>query len=325
MPETATRRRNGTAPADGSGPSKRAPATKAATKQRAASRGTTKAATKPKTKAKPKTAAGPRAKSASPSKPASKPNAPSKPKSGGGKLGKKPGTGSVKRKLALAAIKKIAKPLASRTLEAGAGAIRAAVDRAAATGHEVTEKAAHQRLPIQRSVDIAVPLRVAWEEWSALTSIPEGVHTVTDIERDGDELTGRTNRPRSGDWAAEILDERPEQSFAWQSHEGSDCAGLITFHELSRRLTRIELNLDVVPTGPIETAQLALKLADRRAETELRRFKARLELINPDLYEDEEDGEAEEPAADQEGPAAETEEPADDGEPPDEGDPDDAA
>ncbi|MHB8658891.1 MAG: SRPBCC family protein [Solirubrobacteraceae bacterium] len=280
MPESATRRRNGAAPEHGSGPPTRQPATKTASKQRAASRGATKAATKPKTAAKPKTAP--------PSKSVNKSKAAAKPKAAAKQITERV-PGGMKRKLAMAAIKKITKPLLRHTLEAGAAAIRAAADRAAATGHEVTEKAAHQRLPIQRSVDVAVPLRVAWEEWSALTSIPEGVHTITDIERDGDELTGRTSSPRSIDWSAEILDERPEQSFAWQSHEGSDCAGLITFHELSRRLTRIELNLDVVPTAPVETAQLALKLADRRAESELRRFKARLELINPDLYEKPED------------------------------------
>ncbi len=174
-------------------------------------------------------------------------------------------------------------------LESGAEVIRHAADRAAATGGEVAEKTAHKRLPIQQSIDVGVPLRVAWEEWMALDVLPEGVHNVTDIERDGNELFGRTTGVHSVDWAAEVLDERERQSFAWQSHEGSDCAGLVTFHELSARLTRIELNLDVVPTSVPETVQLAMHLADRKAEAELRRFKARLELISPDLYEEDEE------------------------------------
>src|SRR5438445_818412 len=64
----------------------------------------------------------------------------------------------------------------------------------------------------------------------------------------------------------------------------TDCAGLVTFHELAERLTRIELELDVVPTGLGEAAALALRLADRRAEADLRRFKARVEAIDPDDY-----------------------------------------
>jgi uncharacterized membrane protein len=177
-------------------------------------------------------------------------------------------------------------------------------------------KPSTSRLPIQRSVDIAVPVRVAWEEWMAFECLPEGIHTVTEVERDGDELVGRTSGPLPTDWAAEILDEREQQSFAWQSHQGSDCAGLVTFHELSKRLTRIELNLDVVPTSVAENFQLTTRIADHRAETELRRFKARLELINPDLYEDEEDEAPMESQEDQ-GPEAEADVRGDEDEIPD--------
>lgn len=200
-----------------------------------------------------------------------------------------PKPNKVAGKLARKAIKRVA----TKALDAGAEMIRNAADRAAATGSEVVDEAvakpARRRLPIQRAVDVAVPIRVAWEEWMALECLPEGTHVVTDIDRDGDELVGRTDGLRETDWAADVLDERDQQSFAWQSREGSDCAGLVTFHRLSDRLTRIELNLDVVPTTLGEAAQLATRIADRRAETELRKLKARLELINPDLYEDEPD------------------------------------
>jgi uncharacterized membrane protein len=301
MSQTATRRRNGTAPKDSDSPKAKPRAktagTKAAPRKAAPTKAASKTATKAKANAKPRR--GPAAaakKTASKATEAVAESAPSvsKPK-------------RLAAKLAGKAIKKVAKKMATGTLEAGAGLIRTAADRAASTGHEAAEKTANKRLPIQRSVDIAVPIRVAWEEWMAFESIPEGVHTVTDIERDGDELFGRTSGPRPTDWAAEILDEREQQSFAWQSHEGSDCAGLVTFHDLSKRLTRIELNLDVVPTSLAETFQLTLHLADRRAEAELRRFKARLELINPDLYEEEDEEDAPDAEAEDEGPEAEAE------------------
>jgi uncharacterized membrane protein len=221
--------------------------------------------------------------------------APARAKKGAGKATDAVSTPSIPkpnplvRKLAAKVIKKLAKKLASRALESGAELVRAAADKAAATPSEVVEaveKGARRRLPIQRSLDIAVPLQVAWEEWLALESLPEGVDTVADIERDGEVLVGRITGPRARDWEAEILDEREQQSFAWLSHEGSDCSGLITFHELSLRLTRVELNLDVVPTGIADAVQLKTHLADRHAEAELRRFKSRVELINPDEYED---------------------------------------
>jgi len=63
----------------------------------------------------------------------------------------------------------------------------------------------------------------------------------------------------------------------------------VTFHVLGERLTRLELQLDVVPSRLGEAAALAVHLADRRAHTDLRLFKARLETINPDDYPPSED------------------------------------
>jgi uncharacterized membrane protein len=159
------------------------------------------------------------------------------------------------------------------------------------SARQAWQNARRRRLPIQRSLDIAAPLRVVWDEFSALEFLPEGVATVTEIERDGDGLRGALAGADGAGWEAEILDERPYQSFAWQSHAGTDCAGLITFHALAERLTRLEVNLDVVATGAAEAVKLATRLADRRADADLRRFKARVELINPDTYEQEPDDE----------------------------------
>jgi uncharacterized membrane protein len=159
---------------------------------------------------------------------------------------------------------------------------------APAAGYSAVRLAAKHRLPIQRSVDIAVPIAVVYDEWMQIECLPEGAHSVTDIERtDHGGLAGTIDgRVRSIDWEAEILDERDCESFAWRSVKGSDCAGLITFHRLAERLTRLELQLDVLPVGAWEAISLTLHTADRRAEAELRRFKARLETMSPDAYDE---------------------------------------
>src|SRR5437763_15268726 len=78
-----------------------------------------------------------------------------------------------------------------------------------------------RRLPIQRSIDIAVPLEVAWDEWMALEFLPEGTHRVEEIERDGDgRLVGPLAGVLGGDWEAEVRDQREDESFAWRSTEG---------------------------------------------------------------------------------------------------------
>jgi uncharacterized membrane protein len=152
-----------------------------------------------------------------------------------------------------------------------------------------------RQLPVQQSIDVAVPLDVAYDEWMKLDSLPEGAHTVKKIERqESDTLVGRlSGNPWPRRWKAEILDERDAESFAWRSVRGSDCAGLITFHRLDERLTRLELQLDVVPKRAWEAVDFALRLADLRAKAELRRFKARVETMSPDAYETTEEHEDE--------------------------------
>jgi uncharacterized membrane protein len=182
---------------------------------------------------------------------------------------------------------KAAKTIARKSLHSAAAAIRLAADRAVSAGRSAVEAGLSNRLPIQASVDVAVPLNVAWEEWMGFGSIPEGVHRIEGVERDGDSLLGHVAGPRSADWEAEILDEREHQSFAWRSVQGTDTAGLVTFHRLSERLTRIELDLDVLPTNPAEALTMASHMAHRRAQADLRRFKAHVEFISPDAYESE--------------------------------------
>lgn len=141
-------------------------------------------------------------------------------------------------------------------------------------------------VPIQCSIDIAVPVDVSYAKWMELEFLPEGTHRVERIKRRGNRLKGQIAgalAQHSG-WTAEIREERPDESFAWRSLKGSDCLGLVTFHSLAERLTRIELELDVVPVRPAQAFELLVHVADRRAEIELRKFKAALERISPDDY-----------------------------------------
>ena len=196
-----------------------------------------------------------------------------------------PDAGSAKSKVFRKVAGKAAKAIARKSLRSAAAAIRLAADRTASAGRNAVEAGMSRRLPIQVSVDVAVPLEFAWDEWMDFGSIPEGVHRIEDVERDGDSLFGRLSGPRSADWEAEIVDEREHESFAWRSVQGTDTAGLVTFHRLSDRLTRIELDLDVLPTNPAEALTMASHAAQRRAQADLRRFKAHVEFISPDAYQ----------------------------------------
>lgn len=187
--------------------------------------------------------------------------------------------------LAKVVARKALKVAVRKAVQSSAAMIRQAADRAAEAGKSAVESRTRRRPPIQFGVNVAVPIDVVWEEWLSYGSLPEGVQRIEDVERDGEVLIGRTAGPRGVDWEAEITDERENESFAWRSVAGTDCAGLVTFHRLGDRLTRIELDLDVLPTNPAEALSLATHVADRRALTDLRKFKAHVEFISPDEYE----------------------------------------
>jgi uncharacterized membrane protein len=196
--------------------------------------------------------------------------------------------GTVGKQVAKAALKGSAGFAGDLLRRAGRRAVQGAsrtLQRATADGaDELLGRV--RRLPIQQSIDVAVPVAVAWEQWLEFEHFPDAIRTVSDVEREGDELTGCIEGLRSREWRAEVLDERECDSFAWRTTEGSDTAGLVTFHELSERLTRIELNLDAHPLDLTEAAGLALHVADRRVQAQLRRFKAQAELLSPDVYDE---------------------------------------
>jgi uncharacterized membrane protein len=204
------------------------------------------------------------------------------------------------RKTAKKAGKKVAakslRGMRERALDAAEELLRSAADSTATLGRRAVDRAVEQvesglrdRVPIQVSIDVAVPVAFAWDRWMTFEAITEGVHRIEDVDRDGNHVVGRIAGLRSVDWEAEIVDEREHEAFAWRSFEGSDCAGLVTFHRLSDRLTRLELDLDVLPVRPRDALALTLHLAHRRAEAELRRFKASLEFVSPDVYEPPQD------------------------------------
>ena len=60
--------------------------------------------------------------------------------------------------------------------------------------------------------------------------------------------------------------------------QGITHTGVVTFHELAPRLTRIELNLDVDPGSLIEKAARGMRHVKRAVRADLHRFKAFIEM-----------------------------------------------
>jgi len=60
--------------------------------------------------------------------------------------------------------------------------------------------------------------------------------------------------------------------------QGITHTGVVTFHEIAPRLTRIELNVDVDPGSLIEKAARGMRHVKRAMRADLHRFKAFIEM-----------------------------------------------
>ena len=132
---------------------------------------------------------------------------------------------------------------------------------------------------IERSIDVDVPVRAAYDQWTQFEEFPlfmEGVDKVEQLDDTHLAWTADIGGIHKS-WTAEIAEQKPDERIAWRAVDGAENAGVVTFHRLSDETTRVTLQLDVEPEGPIETAGDALGFVARRAKGDMERFKEFIE------------------------------------------------
>ena len=137
-----------------------------------------------------------------------------------------------------------------------------------------------RRMPIQQAVDVAVPIKTAYNQWTQFEDWPKFMHRVDRVSQD--DATHVTFKAKiwgiSKEFKAEILDQVPDQRIKWRVTDGLSHTGVVTFHELSDRLTRVDVDLDVAPGSLIEKAARGMRHVKRAVRADLARFKAYIEL-----------------------------------------------
>ena len=131
----------------------------------------------------------------------------------------------------------------------------------------------------QHSIDVNVPVRTAYDQWTQFEDFPrfmEGIDRVVQLDDTTLEWTADINGQKRS-WRAKITEQQPDQRIAWTSVEGARNAGVVTFHRLGDNETRVTLQLDIEPKGPVETAGDALGFIDRHIQGDLERFKKYIE------------------------------------------------
>jgi uncharacterized membrane protein len=150
-----------------------------------------------------------------------------------------------------------------------------------AGGGELKGTGRGRRLPLQAEIDVSVPIRVAYDQWTQFEEFPKFMFRVERIEQQDDthmiwhEKIWGVRRQ----WEAEIVEQRPNERIVWRSTSGPQNVGVINFHQLhDPRLTRVQVNIDFQPTGLIEKTGRGWRAAIRALDTDLQRFKAYVEM-----------------------------------------------
>jgi len=132
---------------------------------------------------------------------------------------------------------------------------------------------------IEESIDVAVPVRTAYNQWTQFEEFPrfmEGVEEIRQLDDTHVHWVAALGGTRH-EWDAEITGQHPDERVAWRNVDGKDNAGVVTFHRLGDGETRIMVQLDWVPEGIKEKLGDALGAPDRRVRGDLERFKQLIE------------------------------------------------
>jgi uncharacterized membrane protein len=159
-------------------------------------------------------------------------------------------------------------------------------------GGKNPKPAATKAMNFVEHIDVGVPVRVAYNQWTQYRDWPSFMKKVEHAEQEKD--TPKVNMKAQvfwfhRDWESTIIDQIPDERIVWRSKgRKGHIDGCVTFHELAPRLTRILIQLEYYPQGFIERIGNIWRAAGRRARLEIKHFRRHVMMnviLNPDEVE----------------------------------------
>src|SRR5690242_239898 len=124
---------------------------------------------------------------------------------------------------------------------------------------------------ITQTIDVDVPVTVAYNQWTQFESFPQFMDGVDEVIQKDDTLThwkiSIAGVKREFD--AKITEQHPDERVAWKSVDGTEHAGVVTFHKLDAAKTRVTLQMDTKPEGLAEKVGDAVGLTKANAKGDL--------------------------------------------------------
>lgn len=133
---------------------------------------------------------------------------------------------------------------------------------------------------IIETIDVAVPVSTAYNQWTQFESFPSFLDEVESITQLDDTHThwkvkvGGFER----EFDAEITEQHPDERVAWKSTGGeTEHAGVVTFHKLTDTSSRVTVQLDWDPQGFLQTLGSLVGAGSHAVKKDLKNFKEFIE------------------------------------------------
>ncbi|MET9496513.1 SRPBCC family protein [Streptomyces sp. NPDC006552] len=128
---------------------------------------------------------------------------------------------------------------------------------------------------IMEFIDVGVDLRTAYDSWTQyqeFSTFAKGVKNASradDVTSDWQLKVFWSNRS----WKAHTTEQLPDERIQWTSEGAKGTTkGVVTFHELADRLTRVLLVIEYYPKGLFEKTGNIWRAQGRRARLDLKHF-----------------------------------------------------
>ncbi|MEN3611008.1 SRPBCC family protein [Plantactinospora sp. ZYX-F-223] len=171
-------------------------------------------------------------------------------------------------------------------LAAGLAAVKERVRTALGRGGGAKEKL--KVTNIVESIEVGVPRRLAYDQWTRFEDFPRFMKKVEHVERaSAEELAWKAQifwSHRS--WRSTVTEQVRDERIVWRSTgDKGSVDGAVTFHEIAPDLTRILLVLEYHPQGLVERTGNLWRAQGRRVRLELKHFARHLmtqAILHPD-------------------------------------------
>jgi uncharacterized membrane protein len=132
---------------------------------------------------------------------------------------------------------------------------------------------------VTKSIDVSVPVRTAYNQWTQFESFPHFMGGVESISQTDDTHSHWVTKVGgvTREFDTEITEQHPDERVAWKSTDGTSHAGVVTFHRLAEGQTKVTVQLDWQAEGIVEKTGALVGVDDHQVKADLDRFKTYVE------------------------------------------------